>query len=156
MKTNVEVLVKKWGEILKVDQSLKLEIVEIENNSEIYSGEVKVDFDDKTAVIKIKTKDLNSLVIDEILISSLIRIKMAGLKEFTYDLIEKVNKTSYDRFMSKEKYDVIETAVINDLTNVILNLYSHQYHDILKGLIRNKTPEEILDEFDYFNPENIE
>ena len=156
MKTNVEVLVKKWGEILKVDQSLKLEIVEIENNSEIYSGEVKVDFDDKTAVIKIKTKDLNSLVLDEILISSLIRIKMAGLKEFTNDLIEKVNKTSYDRFMSKEKYDVIETAVINDLTNVILNLYSHQYHDILKGLIRNKTPEEILDEFDYFNPENIE
>ena len=156
MKTNVEVLVKKWGEILKVDQSLKLEIVEIENNSEIYSGEVKVDFDDKTAVIKIKTKDLNSLVLDEILISSLIRIKMAGLKEFTNDLIEKVNKTSYDRFMSKEKYDVIETVVTNDLTNVILNLYSHQYHDILKGLIRNKTPEEILDEFDYFNPENIE
>ena len=156
MKTNVEVLVKKWGEILKVDQSLKLEIVEIENNSEIYSGEVKVDFDDKTAVIKIKTKDLNSLVLDEILISSLIRIKMAGLKEFTNDLIEKVNKTSYDKFMSKEKYDVIETAIINDLTNVILNLYSHQYHDILKGLIRNKTPEEILDEFDYFNPENIE
>lgn len=156
MKTNVEVLVKKWGEILKVDQSLKLEIVEIENNSEIYSGEVKVDFDDKTAVIKIKTKDLNSLVLDEILISSLIRIKMAGLKEFTNDLIEKVNKTSYDRFMSKEKYDVIETAVTNDLTNVILNLYSHQYHDILKGLIKNKTLEEILDEFDYFNPENIE
>ena len=156
MKTNVEVLVKKWGEILKVDQSLKLEIVEIENNSEIYSGEVKVDFDDKTAVIKIKTKDLNSLVLDEILISSLIRIKMAGLKEFTNDLIEKVNKTSYDRFMSKEKYDVIETAAIKDLTNVILNLYSHQYHDILKGLIKNKTPEEILDEFDYFNPENIE
>ena len=156
MKTNVEVLVKKWGEILKVDQSLKLEIVEIENNTEIYSGEVKVDFDDKTAVIKIKTKDLNSLVLDEILISSFIRIKMAGLKEFTNDLIEKVNKTSYDRFMSKEKYDVIETAVTNDLTNVILNLYSHQYHDILKGLIRNKTPEEILDEFDYFNPENIE
>lgn len=156
MKTNVEVLVKKWGEILKVDQSLKLEIVEIENNSEIYSGEVKVDFDDKTAVIKIKTKDLNSLVLDEILISSLIRIKMAGLKEFTNDLIEKVNQTSYDRFMSKEKYDVIETAAINDLTNVILNLYSHQYHDILKGLIKNKTLEEILDEFDYFNPENIE
>ena len=112
----LEELIAKWQDILRLrDWDLKLELME---STWRKSGDVKIDMDDKKAIILIN-KNPKSTNLEELVIHELLHIKLWGMDQMIESLINSVfgneENDSKREFAMTQFFTTLESTV-EDLT----------------------------------------
>lgn len=119
-KEEIEKHLQKWQEILRLrDWDIKLFIVETEWRK---SGDIKIDLDDKKAVLMInkypKSRNLEELVIHELLHLKLFRMDM--MTEDLFNIVYGENEDDPKRSFAYSQYMLTLESTVEDLAKGFL------------------------------------
>lgn len=116
----LEELLKKWQDILRLrDWDIKLEIVDKEWRK---SGDIKIDIDDKKAVMLINNNP-KSTNLEELVVHELLHLKLWGMDQMLEGFINQVFGTNEDdikREFAMTRFFIMLESTVEDLTKGFL------------------------------------
>jgi len=119
---NTEKYLHKWQEILKLmDWDIKFQYVETEWRK---SGDIKIDMDDRNAILLLNKFNPKQNNLEEIIIHELLHLKLYGMDQMIETLIECVygkNENDPKRLFTYNQFMSLLEPTVNDLTKSFLS-----------------------------------
>lgn len=133
----------KWQDILRLrDWDIKLYLVETDWRK---TGDIKIDMDDKTAVLMINNYNPKQTNLEEVIIHELIHLKLWGMDQMIEELLESVfgkdeNDPKYN--FAYNKFMVLLESTVEDLTKGFLTT-GGENKEISFGRLEKQVEEEL-------------
>lgn len=141
-KTSIEEYLRKWQETLRLrDWDIKLQIVE---KAWRKSGDIKIDLDDKKAILLIN-KNPKSENLEEVVIHELLHVKLYRMDMMIEDLLNIIYGEDEDdpkKSFAYSQYMLTLEATVEDLTKGYLSIASGE-GELSFGRLRKEVEEEI-------------
>lgn len=141
-KEQVEIFIDKWQDILRLrDWDIKVQMVETEWRK---SGDVKIDMDDKKAIMLINAYP-KSTNLEELVVHELLHIKLWGMDQMIETLIGTVfgkNDNDPRRDFAMTQFFTLLESTVEDLTKGYLSASGSQ-SELSFGRMTKQVAEEI-------------
>ena len=120
-KKDIEDYLKKWQKVLRLqDWDIKYQSIDKEWRK---TGDIKIDDDDRTAILLINTNNPKQTNLEQLIIHELLHLKLWEIDRLTVDLIDNIfDKKDPKRELVFSQFMHMLEYIVNDLSKSLLEL----------------------------------